>query len=378
MRRLCLLVIVGLGAWGIFPARAQEEATPIEVGENVLGELSVDSPTLHFSITSQDTAPLTLEAQSLTSGFAPMILLYNAQKRLIGREQNPLGAARIRLSFTPQAGAVYTAQIFGFAGQPGQFVLSLSIGESAQISLSELRSGQSIQDFVTPEKPIKRYQVISSPQAALLVQVTSALPDGGAGIILSRNDGEILGTARQTLLGGAFFIPASAPIPYQITVIHSGADRVERFNLSVLPFRNDTPVTAAIGEQTRPTPTLQTPPLQTQPTLAVPTTTPAPTNPPPQAILPPDGECAVTPLEMDEGVNVRRGPGLDYATVAALHPGEVLFVTGRNEDSTWWQVEYNPDQYGWVADNVVRRGGDCGKIGVAEYPPLNSEATPSS
>jgi len=51
------------------------------------------------------------------------------------------------------------------------------------------------------------------------------------------------------------------------------------------------------------------------------------------------------------GINVRTGPGIDYARVGYLAPGAQAQVIGRYGD--WWQIEHNGAP-GWVAGWVVR------------------------
>ncbi len=50
-------------------------------------------------------------------------------------------------------------------------------------------------------------------------------------------------------------------------------------------------------------------------------------------------------------VNVRNGPGIDYAIYTKLMGGDVLMAHGRNEDGTWLQISYpggGPDRR-WIS-----------------------------
>ncbi len=61
------------------------------------------------------------------------------------------------------------------------------------------------------------------------------------------------------------------------------------------------------------------------------------------------GEPMVTALM---GVNVRSGPGVEYAPpIGWLARGQSARITGRNAEGSWWQIEYPPDtaQRGWVS-----------------------------
>jgi hypothetical protein len=49
---------------------------------------------------------------------------------------------------------------------------------------------------------------------------------------------------------------------------------------------------------------------------------------------------------------VRGGPGTNYNILGAANAGERYPVTGKNNDGTWWQINYN-GQSGWVLGELV-------------------------
>ena len=55
---------------------------------------------------------------------------------------------------------------------------------------------------------------------------------------------------------------------------------------------------------------------------------------------------------LEQNINVRAGPSTDTATIGSLPPGEVVTVTGRNGDGSWWQVLFEDEDEdeveGWV------------------------------
>lgn len=51
-------------------------------------------------------------------------------------------------------------------------------------------------------------------------------------------------------------------------------------------------------------------------------------------------------------VNLRSGPGTTFAIVGSLSPNQPLPITGRNADSSWWQVQTATGP-AWVANSVV-------------------------
>jgi hypothetical protein len=70
----------------------------------------------------------------------------------------------------------------------------------------------------------------------------------------------------------------------------------------------------------------------------------------------------------DGGVNVRGGPGLDYAVVGSLMPGDTAAVTGRHQD--WLRIDYGGGD-AWVAGWVVAAQGvdDVPQVDAASLPP---------
>ncbi len=78
---------------------------------------------------------------------------------------------------------------------------------------------------------------------------------------------------------------------------------------------------------------------QAQPEEA-PTDTPEPTSPPPAEVV------------VNSNMNVRTGPGTNYGIAGGVNQGERYPVTGKNSDSTWWQIDYQ-GQAGWLYGELV-------------------------
>jgi hypothetical protein len=108
-------------------------------------------------------------------------------------------------------------------------------------------------------------------------------------------------------------------------------------------------------------------PTQTLVPTAVPTQTvsqPTPTQetalPPPTATSIPASPTAppvvVVEAEVIAGVtiNVRQGPGRTFPPLAALPPGTVVQVIGRNADGLWLQVRLADEREGWVLGELLR------------------------
>jgi len=127
------------------------------------------------------------------------------------------------------------------------------------------------------------------------------------------------------------------------------------------------------GASPQPTPTEPSglAPLQT-PGTPGPPISPLSTDTPPSAVVPEPTVAPPTPTEAapgivagEDGVNVRTGPGINYALLGYLQPGSEAPLTGRYED--WWQVLYNGSP-GWVfGELVTARNGEA--VPQVEPPP---------
>lgn len=77
-------------------------------------------------------------------------------------------------------------------------------------------------------------------------------------------------------------------------------------------------------------------------------------------------------------INVRAGPGTDYAVAGALQQNEIANITGKNNSGDWWEVTLANGQIGWVYSALVQTTGDTNAIAVAaNIPPPPPTATPA-
>ncbi len=112
------------------------------------------------------------------------------------------------------------------------------------------------------------------------------------------------------------------------------------------------------------------------PALASPTPAPSQTLRPTATPIPPLPTATFTPLSgtVTAQINVRSGPGTDYAVLGMIQPDTVLALTGRNETAAWLQIEYaaGAGGRGWVTAAYVQTPqGD-----TASLPVLNASGTP--
>jgi hypothetical protein len=101
---------------------------------------------------------------------------------------------------------------------------------------------------------------------------------------------------------------------------------------------------------------------------AAPAATEAPAAEQPTAEPPTAAPNTVTRLTANQTVNVRRGPGTNYAVMGRLTAGQAFPVTGKNERGDWYQFDFD-GQPAWVIANLVNISGDADAVAVAENIP---------
>lgn len=121
------------------------------------------------------------------------------------------------------------------------------------------------------------------------------------------------------------------------------------------------------------------PTMTASPTAAPATATPeAPTATPepPTAVATPTPE--VSRLTAPAAVNVRSGPGTNYAQIGRLQSGQSFVITGKNPAGDWWQFDFN-GRSGWVLGELVRAsGGERVQVAANIAPPPTARPRPTA
>ena len=68
-------------------------------------------------------------------------------------------------------------------------------------------------------------------------------------------------------------------------------------------------------------------------------------------------------------INVRSGPGTNYATLGQLQQGQTCPIIGRDSSNAWWQVQCPGVDNGWVFAQLVDLAGNTAGIGVVSVAP---------
>lgn len=129
---------------------------------------------------------------------------------------------------------------------------------------------------------------------------------------------------------------------------------------------------SACGTGAAPTPTPR--PVTSTPVLPTPVPTPEQTaTPTPLPVSPTPLTPTLAPVQAKtkQDVNVRKGPGVEYATAGKMTNGTTAGVLGKSQDGKWYQLAY-PDASnpGWVAASFLELTGPVDKVQVVSVAPL--------
>lgn len=333
---------------------------PINIGENQIGEVTLESPVVAFAITLAAPQALDIQALSLTPGFAPALQVFDPSGLPIQAALNAEQVTTLRVVTGTLAAGTYRIDVSSASGQPGQFVLSVQAGEP--LSPPEpLVPGETVEDEAANGAPPQRYAFTGSDADGMLLFVESRLATGAPSVILKDAETfETLAISGGLVAGVRYRIPPGA-VDYLVEVGNSGSWDPQAYTICVQPDSDTGPFCEAVGAAGAPSPT--------------PTVTPfvaSPTPVPPQQPLPPlpsTGPCVVASATGGP-VNVRSGPSTQFPPLFQLSGGAFTPVTGRLADGSWYQVNVN-GVTGWISASVIRFGGQCGIVPVATPPPTS-------
>lgn len=167
---------------------------------------------------------------------------------------------------------------------------------------------------------------------------------------------------------------ASEPVQITVNIVEPSAETGPA--PTGVPLLEPT-LTAIAARQGTTTPTpiaarvLDSTPLaldETAPTVEIFTPVPSTSAPPPAPANPSSGEAVMTTLM---ALFVRSGPSTSHPIVGRLGRNESARITGRDEYTGWWQIEFQSEHgdRGWVA-----AGGDFTRAVNAERVPVVNPA----
>jgi hypothetical protein len=83
-------------------------------------------------------------------------------------------------------------------------------------------------------------------------------------------------------------------------------------------------------------------------------------------------------LTANQTINVRGGPGTNYAKIGELTAGQSFDILGKNNAGDWYQFSFDGQQ-GWVRQDSVTLNGDAGMVQIAQNilaPPPTARPAP--
>jgi hypothetical protein len=343
-----LLLVIALVA-GLSSNRntvdAQEGPDFITLDENKLGEVSAAAPQAQYVFVAGAALSVEVEVLGITSGLAPQLLVTDETGNLVAAFGNTNLANTVSGAVNFEQPGTYIFRVSSANVTTGQFLIRIRrVGPVA--SLAALVEGQPVSDILAGGETAA-YQLNANSTRVLALNIRVKDAPGGLSVELRDSTGVSVATLGNQLLGATLNLPPG----------ETGY---------VLELRNDLPVTQSIAYEVL----LQ--PLEGESEVATP--------PPGQVELPklPDSGPCVLATRENNRVNVRRGPSVDFEAVATISQFEIYDVVGRNDDSTWYVVDYGDGQ-GWIAGSVTRLGGDCTDVPKTEAPPTTGPTiTPTS
>lgn len=212
------------------------------------------------------------------------------------------------------------------------------------------------------------------------------------------NANQLLILVAETAISASDFINGD-PLVRLALALGLTSSSVERYAQSrgLMPQQSQTASQSAVAVQpaaqqstgqTAEQPTATPIPAEPTPTPEAATATPETVTATPEAATATPEAATATPepatatpvtdpeVRTDSAMNVRGGPGTDYAVVGALNAGDVARITGKNAAGDWWQISLAGGAAGWVYGPLVTTSGDTGGIAIAQAPPIPPTAIP--
>lgn len=93
-----------------------------------------------------------------------------------------------------------------------------------------------------------------------------------------------------------------------------------------------------------------------------------------------EGQIAATVALTGSRLNVRSGPGTEYAVIANAYPTELFLAVARNEAATWVQIQLPeaPDQVAWVSADYITLNATIQELSVSEQTGSEPQANTAS
>ncbi len=330
-------------------ALAQTSQQPIALGDNKPGQITAADPAPAFVFNATAGQSVTVLVLSLTPGFAPALRVVDPTGAIAQDQPNPSAANSVQAAVTTTQTGGYQFIVQTANGTGGQFVISVQAGAAPPPpQLTTIPLNTPMTSSVDATTTTRSFGFNADPSQPLTLRVTSVSIAGGPAVTLADGTtGEVLGSSGPRLLETSFRIPPGNGI-YQVQIDYGNTSPFEQFIIAL---------ESSNGTTSGPTAEPSIPPPPGATATLVPTATDT------LIALPVTGPCVVASAGADR-VNIRSGPGTGYSIITQITLTQIIPVTGRLGDNTWFQVSVS-GLIGWVSTSVVRIGGDCGGVPAA-------------
>ena len=332
--RLWLLLLLVVCAFP-FSTTSAQEIIPIGYGTAVVNTIPAAGSSVSFAFNGTIGDLVTIRAIGISPGADPTLALVGPAQQVLAINDNvfsnPLSTTAQIVFRLQETGPHYIV----VGGTPGDFLLTLDSRPPTPLVL--LQTGVPLEITLPVIEPAQTFVFNTDPFFAttLLIDATPFSLD--AYVELRDGTGQIISTLRSNLDSACISVgPGDQLLELTIVALPNVTGTIS-LTLSNAPCElGEVPV------EIPPSPTPEFTPVVVE------------------------GVCAAS---SPRNVNIRSGPGTNYARLALLPAGQPIQVAGQSQDGQWFVVQ-NEFVQGWVAARVVGVTGPCAQLPVVPAPPL--------
>lgn len=340
---LVITLVVAL-AVGLFnAARVQAQGGVIAYGQVVSGSLTEQNPLAIYAFQGVEGQLIAAQVIGIPPAMKPTISLLSPSGQPIANsaEQAYLFSTDAQVSARlPQSG-LYSLVINDAGGAVGQFILRLALRGEGQLPVIPANLPTPI--ALSAEAPSQTYRV--QADALNPAQLSIITLDGAVFAV------EVLSSSGRSLASFDGLAEVNVKLP-----------AAEYFYLIVTRLQSSagSNLIVSLGSAGVAAPAI--PPTPVPPVIA-----PQPT------VQAPSGSTGTCQAFANGVVNVRAGPGTQYATLTQLSAGQGVVISGVN--SNWYAVSIPSFGIGWVSGSVVTLQGACGNLPFTPFTASGAPAT---
>lgn len=339
--KLMLAALLLVCALPIGKAAAQE-VIAIEYGSAAVNNLATAESAVIYTFNGTIGDLVTIRAVGVSPGVDPRLSLASPAQSLLATNDNV-----VTIPVSTAAQIVFRLQETGLHyivvnGTPGDFLLTLDSRPAVPLTILELDMPLTVSFPLA--NPAQAFVFNTDPVFATSLLIDATPYSFDAYVELRDGTGEIISVLRSNIDSTCVSVGAGDQL-LELSIV-TDPTVVGTINLTL----SNAPCTlGAAPAEIPPTPTPQFTPSVVE------------------------GVCVASSAR---NVNLRSGPGTNYARLALLQARQTIQVIGQSENGQWFTVQNDTTQ-GWVSALVVTATGPCAQLPVVVAPPLPvATATP--